>query len=210
MTKGVTMSGIGFLAIPDTGAAAQALFDEDVAEVGYVMNASRLWSYQAETFEGLFDLMRGTASLHGLDLRQRGILVTACASTLGDSYCSLSWGRKLAEASDAQTASAVLRGSDNGLNASEKELARWARQVARDPNRTSAADVQALRDAGFSDAQIFGITVFVAMRLAFSTVNDALGARPDAPLRSATPPAVLDAVTFGRPIDEPAETSRTS
>ena len=38
--------------------------------------------------------------------------------------------------------------------------------------------MQALRDAGFDDAQIFAITVFVAARLAFSTVNDALGARP--------------------------------
>ncbi len=41
--------------------------------------------------------------------------------------------------------------------------------------QASAADVQAPRDAGFSDAQIFTITVFVALRLAFSTVNDALG-----------------------------------
>jgi hypothetical protein len=61
--------------------------------------------------------------------------------------------------------------------------------------------VQALRNAGFTDAQTFTITVFVALRLAFSTVNDALGVRPDAALRATTPRAVLDAVTFGRPIE---------
>jgi hypothetical protein len=81
-------------------------------------------------------------------------------------------------------------------------MAGWARKVARDPNATRAADVQALREAGFSDPQIFTITVFVALRLAFSTVNDALGVPPDAALRASTPNVVLDAVTFGRPVDD--------
>ncbi len=63
-----------------------------------------------------------------------------------------------------------------------------------------------LRDAGYGDAAIFAITVFVALRIAFSTVNDALGVRPDAAFRSTAPEAVLNAVTFGRPIDD--ETSK--
>ena len=46
--------------------------------------------------------------------------------------------------------------------------------------------------------------MLVALRLAFSTVNDALGARPDAAYRSAAPAAVLAAVTFGRPIADAA------
>ena len=61
-------------------------------------------------------------------------------------------------------------------------LAQWARSVATDPNAIEARDVQRLRDAGFDEAQIFAITTFVALRLAFSTVNDALGARPDSQL----------------------------
>jgi len=86
------------------------------------------------------------------------------------------------------------------LDPSERALARWARRVTRDPNLTDAADVDALRDAGFDDAQIFAITVFVALRIAFSTVNDALGLRPDRELREAAPAAVRDSVTFGRPV----------
>ncbi|MEP7026146.1 MAG: hypothetical protein ABJB47_20555, partial [Actinomycetota bacterium] len=69
------------------------------------------------------------------------------------------------------------------------------------PHHTSETDVQALRDAGYGDPEIFAITAFVALRIAFSTVNDALGARPDAAFRSTAPPAVLDAVTFGRPME---------
>src|SRR5258706_2826967 len=195
------MSAVGFLAVPEITADAQRVFDEDLAELGFVMNASRLWAYEPAIMNGLFDLMRQTSRAHELTLRQRGILVAACASASGDSYCSLAWGSKLAEATDAHTASAVLRGDDDGLTTNERAMAQWARKVARDPNHTSAADAQALRDAGYNDAQIFGITPFVALRIAFSTINDALGVRPDAEFRFIAPEAVLDAVTYGRPID---------
>jgi alkylhydroperoxidase family enzyme len=128
------------------------------------------------------------------------VLVTACASTLGDGYCALAWGARLAADSDGPTAGGVLRGDDGGLTGRERVLATWARKVTSDPNGTAAADVQELRDAGYDDAQILAITTFVALRLAFSTVNDALGVRPDEQLHTTTPAAVLDAVTFGRPI----------
>ena len=93
----------------------------------------------------------------------------------------------------------VLRGDDDGLDPAEGALAGWARRVARDPNATEARDVQPLRDAGYDDAQIFAITVFVALRLAFAMVNDALGARPDAELLATVPASVRHAVTYGRP-----------
>ena len=46
--------------------------------------------------------------------------------------------------------------------ANRSRSAAWARKVARDPNSTTPADIQALRDAGFDDGQIFAITAFVA------------------------------------------------
>lgn len=102
------------------------------------------------------------------------------------------------EPSDAPTARAVLDGADEGLDDDERTIAAWARQLVRDPNGTTAADVDALRRAGFDDRAILGLTAYIAARIAFSTVNDALGAIPDAELRAAAPPAVLDAVTYGR------------
>jgi hypothetical protein len=53
-----------------------------------------------------------------------------------------------------------------------------------------------------SEREIFEATVFVALRLAFSTVNDALGVRPDWQVADAVPPEVRRAVTFGRPSAE--------
>jgi uncharacterized peroxidase-related enzyme len=188
-----------FLNEPPLSAQAQALYDEDLADGGFVWNVSRLWAHQPDTMQQLFELMSGAFRPSGLTFRQRGILVTAAASTLGDSYCSLAWGGKLSKASDAAVAAGVLNGSDGELTDQEKAMAVWARIVARDPNATTPADIQALRDAGLDDGQIFAITTFVALRLAFSTINDALGAQPDAQLAQSLPPEVREAVTWGRP-----------
>lgn len=192
---------VGFLATPEFTDAAHRMFNEDLDDHGFIMNASRLWAYAPEVNEGLFGLLNTVTRMGSLSLRQRGILVAAAASTLGDAYCSLAWGSRLADESSAATAGDVLRGVDDGLDDSEKVLAAWARQVVSDPNGTTERDILKLRDAGFSDSQIFAITCYVAGRLAFSTVNDALGAQPDRELVASVPSEIRDAVQFGRPPD---------
>ena len=191
-----------FLQEPPVSAPVQALYDEDLAEDGYVSNVSRLWAHQPETLRQLFGVMSEAFTPSGLADRQRGILVTAAASALGDSYCSMAWGGKLGKASDAAVAAGVLNGSDAGLTGHEKAMAAWARKVATDPNATTAADIEALRDTGLDDGQVFAITAFVALRLAFAAVNDSLGAQPDAQLVRSLPPQVREAVTYGLPADQ--------
>lgn len=186
---------IGFLGVPDESPAARELFEGDLAELGFVMNASRLWAYQPELMTGLYDLIRATA----LPYRHRAVLVAACASAFGDSYCSLAWGTRLAKEIDEPTAAGVLAGDDSGLSPAERALAGWARAIARNPQTTGEADVEVLRAAGFADQAIFAMTVFVALRVALSTVNAALGVRPDAELAVKAPAAVRSAVVFGRP-----------
>jgi uncharacterized peroxidase-related enzyme len=193
------MSG-SFLTEPEISQQVQALYDEDLADGGFVWNVSRLWAHQPETVQQLFELMSQAFRASGLGFRQRGILVTAAASALGDSYCSLAWGGKLGKASDPALAAGVLNGSDAGLTDQEKAMAAWARKVAADPNATTPADIQELRESGLDDGQIFAITAFVALRLAFSTVNDSLGAQPDAQLARSLPAEVREAVTYGRPV----------
>jgi uncharacterized peroxidase-related enzyme len=187
-----------FLQEAPTTPEAQALYDEDLNDSGYVWNVSRLWAYQPETMKDLFDIMGDAFARSGLDFRQRGILVTAAASTLGDSYCSLAWGGKLSATTDGILAAGVLKGDDTGLTGQERTMAAWTRKVVAEPNATTQADIQVLRDAGFSDEQIFAITTFVALRVAFSIVNDALGAKPDAQLTESLPAEVSSAVTYGR------------
>jgi uncharacterized peroxidase-related enzyme len=182
--------------------AARAYVKEDVEELGYVMNGSRVWAHLPAEVDALFELMGRAKSVASLSTRQRGILVTATASTMGDSYCSLAWGQKLSSAADPALAASVLAGTDADLTPAERALAAWARRVASDPNGTTESDLDGLRDAGYDDPQILAITLFISLRMAFSTVNDALGARPDRELLDAVPPQVRDAVTWGRPAEE--------
>jgi uncharacterized peroxidase-related enzyme len=190
------------LADPPLQEGSEELFANDLTDPGYVMNLTRLWAYQPQTKLGLFELIKATTKAGELTMRQRGILVSATASTLGDSYCSIAWGKKLANEADPEIAAAVLLGRDDELTESEKALAIWARKMARDANSIDSEDIERMRKVGFSDEQIFAITAYVAFRIAFSTVNDALGALPDAEFRTTAPSQVLAAVTWGREIGD--------
>lgn len=189
----------GFLAVPETSDDMLRSYDHDVATIGFVMNASRAWAHAPAAHDGLFALLDEVARSCSLTFRQRGVLVTAGASTRQDSYCALAWGFKLAQHSGAEFAAAVLRGDDAPLDDKERALAAWSRRVASDPNATVGDDLDDLRAVGYDDAAILAITTFIALRIAYSTINDALGIHPDHELADA-PADVVEAVTYGRPI----------
>lgn len=191
---------MSFLPFPDADEAQQARFADEQSDLGFVMNLSRLWSYHPGLKSSLFAVIDSLTTEHDLDLRTRAILITAMASTLGDSYCSVAWGTKLAHETSPDQAAAVLAGDDTQLSDQERALATWARTITRDPNATTAADLEPLRQAGWTNRQIFGMTAFVALRIAFSTVNDALGARPDSAYRKLAPQEILNALPPGRPL----------
>jgi alkylhydroperoxidase family enzyme len=192
----------GFLGAAAMTEAAEGLFDADRTDRGWVMNLTHVWAHQPEIKTGLFQLIARAAQAAGLTMRQRGILVAASASARRDSYCSLAWANRLSVEADPGVAAGVIGGDESQLDDSERALARWARAVATDPNGTTGADVELLRAAGYDDAAIVAITAFIALRVAFSTANGALGIQPDRELADQAPREVLAAITFGRPIAE--------
>ena len=149
------------------------------SELGYVMNASRLWAHLPGAQDGLFDLLgdavrRRLADVpparhprHRLRVDARRLVLLAGVGRQAGRR-----GRRRRSPAGCCAATTTRSTPRSG---------RWPVGPAGHPRpqRDVAADVEALRDAGFDDAQIFAITFFVALRMAFSTVNDALGARPD-------------------------------
>ena len=191
--------GPTFLHEPPESDGSKRLYKDDLGSDGYVGNLTRLWAWRPDTHFGFADVRTALAKASTLTARERAVLVTAAAAARGDAYCSLAWGARLAELTDDESAARVIVGVPaDGLSERERALARWAGDVVRDPNGTTAEDVDALRRAGLDDREIFEATAFVAFRLAFSTVNDALGAAPDRQLAEEAPEAVRDAVSFGR------------
>ncbi|MFE9656686.1 carboxymuconolactone decarboxylase family protein [Micromonospora sp. NPDC006431] len=189
-----------FLTDPPKSSAVAAAYEADVTSDGYVNNLTRVWCWRPDvlaSFQALrADLLAGSA----LSAREIAVMVAATAAARGDAYCALAWGSRLAELSDEATAARVLQGVDSDLSEREAALAGWSRQVVQDPNATTEAHVERLRHAGLNDQEIFEATTWIAFRLAFSTINDALGARPDPQLAEKAPRLVRETVTYGRQV----------
>ncbi|MEO8158269.1 MAG: hypothetical protein ABI648_10780 [Betaproteobacteria bacterium] len=189
-----------FIAAPEDTADTAQLYKSNADSQGFVMNLTRAWAWRPDVFEGFAALRSQLTTKSSLSNREQAVIVCATAAGLGDSYCSLAWGKKLAAEAGAELAAAVIGASEHdGLNARDQALADWARKVVTNPNGTLPQDVNALQAAGFTEKEIFEATVFIAFRLAFSTVNDALGVKPDWELAESVPKEVGAAVTFGRP-----------
>ncbi|HVN99248.1 MAG TPA: hypothetical protein VMT49_04340 [Steroidobacteraceae bacterium] len=196
-----------FLSEPKTP-EAEAFLDKELAANGYVMNLERAWAWRPDVAEAFMALRKQLTDHSALQPREVALLVCTTARARGDSYCALAWGTRLAGIASDALAAAVLRGEAHAqLTQRERALQHWATLVVRDPNAASARDVGGLRAAGLSDREILEATVFIGLRLAFSTINDALGAPPDAELVAAAPQAVRQAVAYGR---APAGVSRAS
>jgi len=195
-----------FLAEPPPSDLSTRLYTEDRESSGYVDNLTRLWSWRPEVLVGLYEVRAALLADSGLDPAEIAVINAATAAGRTDSYCALAWGTKLADEIDAQTSARVLAGSLDELDERTAALADWARKVAVDPNSTTPGDVQRLRDLGLTERQVFNVTMLAAWRLAFSTVNDALGAQPDAQLAQKAPAEVRAAVSYGRAVDETLST----
>jgi uncharacterized peroxidase-related enzyme len=189
---------VSFLTDPPLTPEVSAVYEDGLASDGYVSNYTRSWCWRPDVLTAFATLRADLLAESTLSAREVAVMVAATASALGDSYCSLAWGKKLAAVSDEATAAGVIEGVDAGLSDREAALAAWSREVVRDPNATSEAGIDRLREAGLTDREIFEATAWIGLRLGFSTINDALGARPDQELADSAPPLVREAVSFGR------------
>ncbi len=186
---------------PPPSADSERIAAASARDMGYAMNLTQAWGWRPDVYDAFAALRQRLTSTSALTPRDLAVLVCATAAELGDAYCALAWGHTLTQRAGAGVAAAVLSGADDAAAETterDRALAAWARQVVADPNATTPDGVERLRRAGLGDAEVFEATVFVAFRLAFSTVNDALGVAPDPALVERLAPEVAAAVTYGR------------
>lgn len=188
-----------FIRAPEPTAETRQMDEAALSAQGFVMNLNQAWGWRPDVFQGFAGLRSRLTDGSTLSKRERAVIVCATAAARKDAYCALAWSRMLLEEAGVDSAAAVVAGRDDaGLSARDRALAAWSRKVAADPNGTTAQDVEALRAAGLTEREIFEATAFIAFRLAFSTVNAALGVAPDRQLVNALPPEMLEVVNFGR------------
>lgn len=172
---------------PDTAhGEVHAMYERQRRHFGYVPNYARVFSHRPEVLE------RWAALLSGIRRRidpQRFELVTlAAAHALGNRYCTLAHAAALAEVAGIDEVLAVLLDPGSGaLSDTDAAIVDYACKVAREAGAVTAADVEALRAHGLTDAEIFDIAVTVAARAFFTRLLDGLGVEPDVQLQSEDP-----------------------
>lgn len=186
-------SSVPLLGEAPASAAAAELSSGDLEGLGFLTNVTRLWMHDPSAWDQLFSLIGTTAQTAGLSVAERGVATVVGTSLAGDSYCPLAWGHKLAGATTPEVAASVLRGSDELLDDRGRAISAWARTLASDPRSATTADLDQLAKVGFDSAQILRLTLFISLRIAFATVNGALGARPEQEYVDFVDPMVRDA-----------------
>ncbi|PWW23284.1 putative peroxidase-related enzyme [Geodermatophilus normandii] len=183
----------------DASPEVAAAYDRDRETLGYVATYTRVFATRPPVLEAWRALIGAIRS--SMDPRRYELATLAAALRLRSSYCSLAHGRVLAEQFDGPEAvvEAATDPARAPLSEVDRAVMRLADRVASGAADMTEDDLAELRGSGLDDAEVLDVVLAAAARCFFSTVLDAVGARPDAAY-SSLDPAVRDALTVGRPI----------
>jgi len=189
----------------ETTPAAQAsgatleMYERQQASWGYVPNYAKLFSHRPETMARWGRLLAEIR--RPADARRFELVTFAVAHELRNSPCSLAHGKALADIVGKDAVLAIAQGTTpQTVTAAEAAMMEYARQIARDASKITAAQVENLKEVhGFSDAEIFDIAAIAAARCFFTKILDALGSEPDAGFMRIDG-ELREPLTVGRPI----------
>jgi uncharacterized peroxidase-related enzyme len=148
--------------------------------LGSVPNMFRVISNSPQTLEGYLNL-NGALGKGSLDARTRERIALAVAEINGCRYCLAAHsylGTHLAGLSVAEI-EASRRGTSGDAKAAV--AVGFAARIANNRGKVSDSDLQAVRDAGYSDAEIVEIVGHVAVNTLTNYVNEVLGTEVDFP-----------------------------
>jgi uncharacterized peroxidase-related enzyme len=181
-----------------TGAVA-AMYEADRERFGYLPNFTEVFSHRPAVYAAWRRLIETITA--EMDPRRYELASVAAARRMRSSYCMLAHGSVLAKrflGPDVVQALAEDHHSA-GLERDELAIMDLADKVARDASSVTPDDIERLRAAGLSDAEISDVVIAAAVRCFFSKALDGLGAEPDARF-AALDPGLRDALTIGRAI----------
>lgn len=168
-----------------TGELAE-LYQDDIAAMGLVMEATLCWSARpdiAVPVEKLLVQLRDNFSLGLLNFR---LITLIAARHVPSSYCSHVYFRSLSGMLGREQALAVHKDYRNaGLSDQQVEMLAYVEQITRDASRIGEADIERLRKVGLTDLNIADIALAASFRNFMSRYFDAVGATAE--------PAFLDA-----------------
>ena len=164
------MSRIAIPARDAAPAASQPILDAVHAQLGVVPNLYRLVALSPAALSGMTSL--GGALSKALDVKTRERLAVATAQVNGCDYCLSAHtylGLNLARLTPEEIAANRRGGS---TDAKADAAVRFGRKVAETRGQVDAADLDAVRAAGFTDAQVIEIVAVVAENFLTNLINN--------------------------------------
>jgi alkylhydroperoxidase family enzyme len=185
---------------PLADGAVAGMYLRQQATWGYVPNYAKVFCHRPEVMARWAQLLAEIK--RPMDRRRFELVTFTAAYELRHSACALAHGKQLREFFTDEEILAIAAGRLDGvLSLAEQSLVNFARQIARDASRVTAAHVTALEGHGYTGAEIFDIAATAAGRAFFTKVLDALGVEADSPFLALDAP-FRRALTVGRAIDE--------
>ena len=167
--------------IDEAPEAARPTLEAVKKQLGSVPNIFRIVANSPAALAGYVGL-NGALSKGSLPAATRERIALAVAEINGCSYCLAAHtylGKNLAKLDDREIAANRLGGSTDAKAAAAVQFA-VVLTVAR--GAVTARDVEAVRAAGYSDAEIVEIIAHVALNTLTNYVNEALGTEIDFPV----------------------------
>ncbi len=161
--------------------ASQPLLAAVQKQLGVVPNLFRLIGSSPAALEGFLGLS-GALGKGRLDVKTRNRLALAVAEANGCDYCLSAHsylGKNVAKLDDAEMA-ANREGSSSDARAAA--AVRFAQQVVRARGHVTDAELQAVKAAGYDDAQVVEIVLHVVLNTLTNYVNEVAKTEIDFPV----------------------------
>lgn len=184
----------------DADGAVAEYYEAQRRQWGFLPNFSEAFSHRPEVaaaWQTLNLTIRG-----GMDRRRYEIATIAAARARRSTYCTTAHSGFLRDVcGDAPTLGAIIAQPDgSALEDEDRAVYTFATAVATDPASITADDVERLRDAGLTDADIADVVFAVSARCFFASVLDGVGAQLDPETAAIFTPAELESMVVGRPV----------
>ncbi|MEM1104424.1 MAG: peroxidase-related enzyme [Pseudomonadota bacterium] len=166
--------------VADAPAASQPLLESVQKSLGSVPNLFRITANSPAALEGYLSLS-GALQKGALDAATRERIALAVAQVNGCDYCLAAHsyiGANVAKLTGAEIAANRRGGS---TDAKADAAVRFAVDVTRARGAVDAAAVEAVKAAGYSDAEVVEIIAHVALNTLTNYINEALGTEIDFP-----------------------------
>jgi uncharacterized peroxidase-related enzyme len=152
------MAFVHTIAVDEAAGDVRAMYERTQSALGYVPNYAKVFSHRPDVMTAWSGLLAS--------IRRYELVTLAAARALRSSYCMLAHGSVLLrQFYSAEQMTAIAGGpATTDLAPADVAMMAFAEKVARDASAITEADVRALREHGFTDAEVFDIAATAAAR----------------------------------------------